>query len=283
MRTCCQSQSSSSATIIGKDVFTPCPISGFFDTIVTVPSGATDMKADSSAMEAASPSFARVRPVDRTGTGIRMSSARPPPANNDALSTVRRLIAVPGPRSRDMAAVLVGVSCDLNRSANPVIAPTATEVAAHCALNFGRAGPGSLGEQRARSHDLPSLAVATLHDIDLQPRPLQASANRGRPDVLDRVNFGIADACDRQLTGALRSTVDVDRTRSAQPPAASVFGANQTRLIAQHPEEWHVARHVDFPSRAIDIESIGHCPSFRAHPRLALASGRNSLCTTRAA
>ena len=35
MRTWLQSQSSSSATIIGSDVLMPCPISGFFDTMVT--------------------------------------------------------------------------------------------------------------------------------------------------------------------------------------------------------------------------------------------------------
>jgi hypothetical protein len=32
---------------MGNDVFTPCPISGFFATIVTVPSGATEMNAES--------------------------------------------------------------------------------------------------------------------------------------------------------------------------------------------------------------------------------------------
>src|SRR5215469_745153 len=271
MRTCCQSQSSSSATIIGSDVFTPCPISGFFATIVTVPSGATDMKAESSAIDAAPPSPVRVRPVANAGTGIRMSSARPPPANKDALRTVRRPTHVFTPRSRDMAALRFGVGSDLNRSANPLIAPAAADVASHCAINLAGSRSGRLCEQRARSHDLPGLAVATLHHIDLQPRLLQASANRGRTNVLDRVNLRIADTFDRQLTGALRSTLDMDRAGSAQPLAASIFGANQTQLIAQHPQQWHVPRNVYFPDHAIDIESIRHSYSSSAPGQLSAA------------
>src|SRR5213082_803903 len=88
MRTWLQSQSSSSATIIGSEVFMPCPISGFLDTIVTVPSGAMETKADSCVGGALFLSLASRTPA---GSGSRASSARPPPASSDALSTVRRV------------------------------------------------------------------------------------------------------------------------------------------------------------------------------------------------
>jgi hypothetical protein len=45
MRTLFQSTSSSSAISIGSDVLMPWPISGFFDMIVTTPSGPILMKA----------------------------------------------------------------------------------------------------------------------------------------------------------------------------------------------------------------------------------------------
>jgi hypothetical protein len=163
-----------------------------------------------------------------------------------------------------MAALLAYVGGDFNRSANPVIASAATDVPSHCAINLARAGSGSLSEQCARGHDLPGLAIATLHYIDFEPCLLQSSANPRRTNVLDRLDLGIANVCDRQLAGALGGSVDVDRAGSAQSLAASILGANQAQLIAQHPEERHVARNVNLPSHAIDIESIRHNPSFSA-------------------
>src|ERR1700730_9885079 len=186
MRTCCQSQSSSSATIIGSDVFTPCPISGVFETIVIVPSGATDMKAESSATEVVPAFVVRARLRANPGAGIRMWSARPPPASSEALSTVRRSMDVMS-CSADMAALLAYVGGDFNGSANPVIASAATDVPSHCAIDLAGAGSGSLSEQCARGHDLPGLAIAALHHIDLEPCLLQASANRRRTNVLDRL------------------------------------------------------------------------------------------------
>src|SRR5579863_6804485 len=146
MRTWLQSQSSSSATIIGSDVFTPWPISGFLDTIVTVPSGAMATKAESCAAAGLFPSIA---PAKAAGSGISASSAKPPPASKDALSTVRRLRPV-RTCSRITGALLFHARGDPDRTSTPVVAAAAADVAGHGGVDLIGAGLGDLPEQRAR-------------------------------------------------------------------------------------------------------------------------------------
>src|SRR5436190_6433697 len=254
MRTWLQSQSSSSASIIGSEVFTPWPISGFLDTMVTVPSGAMETKAESCAGAAVFPSIAS---KTAAGSGIRASSARPPPASSDALSTVRRV----GPAavvSCDMTGLLSHNRSDPDRTSNPVVAAAAADVAGHCGVNLIGIGPGCLPEQRTRGHDLPSLTVAALHHINFQPRLLQSSADRCCADMLDRVDLSVADTGYRQLAGASRCPIHMDGARAAESLSASILGADQSQLIAQHPQQRHVRRNGDSPNRAIDIESIRH-------------------------
>src|SRR5207248_5708481 len=164
MRTWLQSQSSSSATIIGSEVFTPWPISGFLDTMVTVPSGAMETKAESCVGGALFPSLAPKTPA---GSGIRASSARPPPASSDALSTVRRVRSAAA-CSCDTTSLLFHTRSDPDRTSNPVVAAAAADVAGHCRVNLIDIRLGCLPEQRARGHDLPGLTVAALHHIDFR-------------------------------------------------------------------------------------------------------------------
>src|SRR5262249_36176686 len=205
MRTWLQSQSSSSATIIGSEVFTPCPISGFFETMVTTPSGAMETKADSSAAAAAA------EPRARTGSETKASSARPPPARSDAFRTVRRLRSVPEV-SRDTAALLFHSGRNPDRAADAVVAGTAADVARHRGVDLLVRGAHRVPEQRARGHDLTGLTVPALHHVDLKPCLLQASADGSCADMLDRVDLRLADATDRQLTGALRRAIHVNGT-----------------------------------------------------------------------
>src|SRR6266853_3156552 len=159
MRTWLQSQSSSSATIIGSDVFMPWPISGFLDTMVTIPSGAIETKAESSAGAAVFRSIASKTPA---GSGIRASSAKPPPASNDALSTVRRLRPA-AVSSCDTSGLLFHTRSDPDRTSNPVVAAAAADVAGHCGVNLISIGLGCATEQGAGRHDLPGLTVAGFH------------------------------------------------------------------------------------------------------------------------
>src|SRR5215469_2469685 len=163
MRTWLQSQSSSSATIIGSDVFTPWPSSGFLETMVTVPSVPMVTNADSSPAAPLFPSIARAR---RAGNGTSISSARPPPASSEALSTARRLtIACSG----DTAALLFHARGDPDCAPDAVVTGATTDVAGHGRVDLRSAGLRCLTQQRARGHDLPGLTVAALHDVNLHP------------------------------------------------------------------------------------------------------------------
>src|SRR5579862_64812 len=255
MRTWLQSQSSSSATIIGREVFTPCPISGFFETMVTRPSGAMETKADSSA---GAPATA-AEPSARTGDGMKASRASPPPARSDALSTVRRVRSVPE-GSRDTAALLFQSGRNADRAADTVVARTPADVARHRRIDLLIRGPCGLAEQRARGHDLTGQTVAALHDIDLQPGLLQSRANSRAADVLDGLDLRHADAADRQLAGAPRRAIHVHGTRTAQPLPAAVLGADQPELPPQHPQQRHLRRRLDHTSLAVDIQSVLHSP-----------------------
>src|SRR5215467_8388994 len=253
MRTWLQSQSSSSATIIGSEVFTPWPISGFFDTMVTSPSGAIETKAESSA-GAVAPSAA---PSARAGSGMMALSARPPPASSDALSTVRRVRSVPE-CSGDTTALLLQAGGHPDRAADPVVAGTAADVARHGCIDLLVRRPLRAAEQRAGRHDLAGLTIAALHHVDLQPGLLQACADRGAADVLDRVNLRLTDAPDGQLAGALRRAVHVHGTGATQPFSAAELGPHEPELPAQHPQERHICGRLDHAGLAVDIESILH-------------------------
>src|SRR5215469_2599779 len=136
--------------------------------MVTVPSGATETKAESCPAAALFPPTAFLA---LGGRGIRTSSASPPPASNDALSMVRRSRRA---TSRDMAAFLIGRACgNADGAANPVVAAAAAQVAGHRRVDLRDAWLRGLREQRAGRHDLPGLAVTALHDIDFEPRRLQ--------------------------------------------------------------------------------------------------------------
>src|SRR4051794_31766858 len=109
MRTWVQAQSNSSAIIMGSEVLMPWPISGFFATMVTMPSGAIDTNADK---VAGAPG-----PSARTGNGIIASRANLPPARNAVFSTVRRLMA-----SGNMVGILMHAGGHLDGGLDPVVA-----------------------------------------------------------------------------------------------------------------------------------------------------------------
>src|SRR5271155_315043 len=105
--------------------------------------------------------------------------------------------------------------CRLDGGGDPLIAPTATDVAAHHAddLGLGRIFAGR--EQGRRLHDLPGLAIAALWDIEGAPGLLHRMVAIGvEPfDRHHRAAVGIADCGD---AGAGCLAVDVDRAGAAQ-------------------------------------------------------------------
>src|SRR5215470_19247553 len=142
MRTWLQSQSSSSATIIGRDVLTPWPISGFFATMVTVPSGAMETNAESTA---AAELLSSIASSADAGSGISASSARPPPARREALRTARRSSMAGA--SGDMTALLFHAGSNADGAADPVVTGAAADVAGHGRVDLRIARASRLAEQ----------------------------------------------------------------------------------------------------------------------------------------
>src|SRR5690348_9116160 len=129
-----------------------------------------------------------------------------------------------------MTALLFHAGGDPDRTADAVVATTATDVARHRRVDLGIAWLRFLSQQCAGRHDLSGLAVAALHDVDPEPRLLQPRTRLGAADVLDGVDLCLADAADRQLAGAQRGPIHVHGAGAAEPRAASVLGADQAEL-----------------------------------------------------
>src|SRR5579872_4583091 len=95
-------------------------------------------------------------------------------------------------------ATLLHAGSDPDRTADAVVATAAADVARHRRVDVGIARLWLLPEQCAGRHDLSRLAVATLHDVDLEPRLLQSLTGWGLTDVLDGWIF----AWPMRLTGS---------------------------------------------------------------------------------
>ena len=79
---------------------------------------------------------------------------------------------------------------------------------------------------------------------------------------------------DRQQAGALGRTVDEHRAGAAETAAAAELGAGQARVVAQVPQERHLAVTRELPVHAVDLQADAHAApmltpmrAIRAPPR----------------
>src|SRR6185436_20604707 len=91
-------------------------------------------------------------------------------------------------------------------------------------------------EQRSRCHQLTSLTVPTLRDVELLPCLLK------RMQTVRRQPFDRGDGrtCGGRywcLTGALRASAHVYRARAALADAAAELGALQVHDVPEDPEQ----------------------------------------------
>src|SRR5262249_19288295 len=110
-------------------VLMPWPISGFFETIVTIPSGAMETNADRTAGAAAGTADP-VAASALAGSRINASNASPPPASREALRSVRLFTFITA-CSGNMARISFETGSDTDRALNPVVTRTATDIAGH--------------------------------------------------------------------------------------------------------------------------------------------------------
>src|SRR5258705_9489676 len=109
-------------------------------------------------------------------------------------------------------------------------------------------------QQRRGRHDLARLAIAALRHVEFQPRLLHRMRALRR-QALDRDDFvGRFHRADGNRARAPHFAVDVHGTRAALRDAATIFGAGESDLLANHPQERRVVFDAHVPYLAVDIE-----------------------------
>src|SRR5262245_60113272 len=122
-----------------------------------------------------------------------------------------------------------------DRFPNAQIRPAAADVAGHRGVDIGIGRMRSARQQRGGGHDLARLAVAALHDLAVEPGPLDLGACRCRADRLDGRDLRAADAVDWRNAGTNGDAVEVHGASAAQRHAAAELRAGHAEHVAQHP------------------------------------------------
>src|SRR6266550_4076114 len=120
----------------------------------------------------------------------------------------------------------------LDRSADALIRAASADIARHGGVDVVIRRLRRVLQQRRRRHDLAGLAVAALHNLQLQPRLLQGCALRPLADRLDRRDRTVADAVDRRLAGADRLAVEMYCAGAAQRLAAAELSPGHAEHVA---------------------------------------------------
>src|SRR5262245_29375249 len=92
-------------------------------------------------------------------------------------------------------------------------------------------------EERRDGHDHAALAVATLWDVVVDPGLLHLVHGAGRREAFDGGDLLALSSADGQRARANRFAVDVHGTGAALRDTAAVFGAGQTDLLTDYPQQ----------------------------------------------
>src|SRR5689334_19036996 len=141
----------------------------------------------------------------------------------------------------------------LDRGADAVVGAASADIPRHGRVDVVICRLRRFLQQRRRRHDLAGLAVAALHDLQLQPGLLQGRALRRLADRLDRSDRAVADAVDRRLAGADRLAVEMHGAGAAQRLAAAELGSSHAQYVAQQPQQRCVAVDIDLMGCAVDL------------------------------
>src|SRR5579872_6055497 len=105
----------------------------------------------------------------------------------------------------------------MNRLPNSRIRSAPADVVGHDAVDIAVSRRGAIAEQRRGFHDHARLTEAALRDVAGEPGAL----TRMRRQALNRRVFLARCGAQRDLAGANRASVLVDRARAADADAAS--------------------------------------------------------------
>src|SRR5271163_2713641 len=252
-----QSASSSSATISGMPVRTPCPISERWQTMVTVPSGAIDTKARGLfTVPCGMPSPPHLGSSARAGrAGKTLTASTRPVVESKPFRTPRRLtFSMDEEATSRMCLVMSRSRGLLDGGADALIGATSTDVAVHDAIYIGIRGMRRLFQERRGLHDLAGLTIAALRHIQRAPSLLERVI-AFRIEAFDGGDSLAVDVADRRNAGSYGFAVDVDGAGAARGHPAAKFRSREPEDVSEIPEHRHRRVAVECLRLAIDMQS----------------------------
>src|SRR5439155_10293447 len=109
-------------------------------------------------------------------------------------------------------------------------------------------------------HDHAALAIAALRHIVGDPGLLHLVQCAIAGEAFDGGDLLAGGFADRNAAGAHRHAVDMDGAGPALCNAATVFGAGQSNVFPDCPEQWRVVFDVHVDCFAVDCEVCHHGP-----------------------
>src|SRR6476659_1216800 len=98
-------------------------------------------------------------------------------------------------------------------------------------------------QQSRGGHNLTSLAIAALGNVDLAPSLLQRVRAVGR-EPFDGRDVGVHGGGNRREARAHGLTAKMHSARAALADSTAVFGSVEAEHIAKHPEKGRIARYI---------------------------------------
>src|SRR5580704_10146778 len=147
-------------------------------------------------------------------------------------------------------------SCKLDGFAYSRVGHAAADVPGHYGVYVAVTGGGIIFEQRGCLHDLSRLTVPALRNLKLKPCRLQRMLAL-RIEPFDRRDLRPSDGAKRGDARSRRASFHVHRAGAAKTDPAAEFGAGETDLVADYPQQRRVIRTVDRDAASVEFEG-GH-------------------------
>src|SRR5215472_3670928 len=125
--------------------------------------------------------------------------------------------------------------CEMDGVFDALVSAAAADVARHRVPYLIAGRFWILDQQRDRLHDLTSLAIAALRNVQLAPGLLNRMV-AGQVKAFDRRDLPADHIGNRRDAGADGVLIDHNRAGAAERLAAAKFGACQANFIAEKPE-----------------------------------------------
>src|SRR5579864_6977021 len=195
-------------------------------------------------------------PAAARAEGTWKPTVSPPPIAAEVLRNLRRegmnlafMVISSGLRFRGLHHLCRRMDC----GADARVGAAAADVG-HGVVDVAVARVRVLCEQRRGDKHLPTLTVAALRHLVLEPGLLHRVHAAARREPLDGGDLFARRGRDRKRTGTDRVAVDMDGAGAALGDAATEFGSLDVEHVPQYPQQGHLGLDVDLLDLAVHCE-----------------------------